>query len=51
MNKNPPPPFIPVIYGNLHILPKPTAEPNVAKKTASPDENVSLFLFSIIIPL
>jgi hypothetical protein len=25
------------------MLPKPTAEPSVAKKTAIPEENVSLF--------
>ncbi len=30
------------------MLPKPTAEPSVAKKTANPVENVSLLFFSAI---
>ena len=41
-----PPPFIPTKVGNFHMLPNPTADPSVAKKTASPDEKVSLFPFN-----
>ena len=42
VNTKAPPPFCPVRYGNFHMLPKPTADPKVAKKTAKPDEKDSL---------
>ena len=38
------PPFCPIIYGNLHILPNPTAEPTAVTIKAYFDVQFGLFL-------
>jgi hypothetical protein len=49
------PPFWPAIYGNRHILPKPTADPAVARITPSLLPKLALSNFAIynflVIPL
>ena len=39
---NAPPPFSPVIYGNFHMFPSPTAEPAAANIKAVLDDHSSL---------
>ena len=40
--KNTAPPYLPIMYGNRHILPKPTAEPTAARIKAHLDDQLGL---------
>ena len=46
---NAPPPYFAARYGNLQILPRPTAEPAVARTYPSEPENLLLLSFVFVI--